>query len=62
MRKIKLGCIYNPMGHNVRAVRRTNGCNGCIYEKMIPCPNSIVKGSKKEPIDCIVNDIIFVKP
>ena len=62
MKRVKLGCIYKPMGHNVRAVKRTNGCTGCIYEKVMICPNSIIKNSKKEPIDCILSNSIFVKP
>lgn len=63
MKPPKPGQYWSPDGvHIVRVAQRTNGCNGCLYEKIIPCPNSIVKGSKKEPVDCVVNDIIFVKP
>ena len=62
MKIVKLGCIYTPMGYNVRAVKRTNGCTGCIYEHVMICPNSIIKGSKKERIDCVLSNSIFVKP
>ena len=63
MKRVKAGQYYSPDGtHIVRAVHRTNGCDGCLYEEIIPCPNSIIKGSKKEPVNCVVDDIIFVKP
>lgn len=62
MKVIKPGWYHNYNDHIVRAVRRTNECEGCLYKNMTPCPNSIIKGSKTEPTNCIENDIIFVKP
>lgn len=62
MRKVRPGQIHSFNGQNVRAKKRTDGCNGCILKDTIPCLNSIIKGSKKEPVNCLVDDVIFVKP
>lgn len=58
----KPGQIWTPDGiHNVRIMKRTNGCKGCIWENCLYlCPGVQTKQGKK--INCELRGIIFVKP
>ena len=63
MKALKPGQYYSPDGHKiVRVATKTSGCDGCLYKKAAICPNTVMKGSKREPVHCDENYIIFVKP
>lgn len=62
MKPPKPGQYWSPDGvHIVRAIKRTTGCNGCIYEdNAFLCPGVKLKG-KPKLIDCVLNGTIFIK-
>lgn len=65
MKVIKPGQIYHPPGLkcNVRAKKRTHGCEGCILDSPYICPEIRTKNRYVEESPCCaINDIIFVKP
>ena len=44
-----------------RAKKRTYGCNGCVLNNPLVCPNVKDRRFEQEPeIDCIGSDIILV--
>ena len=59
---MKPGQFWSYNGQLLRVKRRTNGCQGCLYEKRIWCPNTVIKGSHSDVPHCIENDIIFTNP
>lgn len=66
LKKIKPGQIYHPwtIAGNVRAKKRICGCNGCILNNFITCPEVRPKNNNfpHETPNCEENNIIFVKP
>lgn len=63
MKQPKPGQFWPYRGIVLRAMKRTLGCTGCIFEDCIStCPNVQVKNSKQPTPDCYVNGIILVKP
>lgn len=62
MKVIKPGQFYWHNGSLLRAVKRYNGCEGCILDSFYICPNIRVKNSSnKERPHCEENGIIFQK-
>lgn len=65
MKQLKPGTIYHPpnLDCNVRVMKRTNGCEGCILDNPCICPDIVIKNDKgAERPYCAINNIIFVKP
>ena len=61
MKPVKPGQFRWPNGHWVRAVKRTCGCKGCIFEDDIyNCPNIRTRTNRDRVIDCALYGIIFV--
>lgn len=44
-----------------RAMKRTNGCEGCILDDIILCPNIVDSRNGTPPLDCELNNIILTK-
>ncbi|MEE3413888.1 MAG: hypothetical protein VZR53_00770 [Prevotella sp.] len=64
MKKIKPGQFWSCNGCIVRARKRTSGCTGCLYEdSIILCPDVRTRnGDNSNKPNCLLNNIIFVKP
>lgn len=61
MKPIKPGQFYWHNGSLFRAVKRSNGCEGCALDGFFSCPNVKAKNSHQKRPNCELNQIIFVK-
>lgn len=61
MKHIKPGQAYWHNGHLLRAKKRTDGCEGCVLNNPLLCPNIELKGQEKTGPDCVNDNIILVK-
>ena len=62
MKKIRPGQFYWHNKVLLKAAKRTNGCQGCVLNSIVLCPNIMLSNSKNQEIpNCETNDIIFVK-
>lgn len=48
-------------GVQYRAKRRTYGCNGCVLDDFLLCPNIVDRRNGKRPLECYNKDIILVR-
>lgn len=62
MKTIKAGQFWAHNGVILRARKRTSGCEGCLYEDCILCPDVKTKTNENQRPYCTINDIILVKP
>ena len=63
MKVIKPGQVWSYRGNILRAKKRTSGCTGCLFENSIlMCPDVKTKNGNNETPNCLINDIILVKP
>lgn len=62
MKPPKPGQYWSPDHiHIVRAIKRTNGCEGCLYkDNIILCPG--VRTKNGQSIDCSLLGVIFCLP
>ena len=56
-KKRKPGQIANVTGKMLRCTKREFGCEGCVLNDILLCPNCVKNGEKE---DCIENKIIFI--
>ena len=50
--------VHNEVLYRAKRRQPGTGCNGCVLNNWVSCPNI---GVKEKPLDCAVDDIIFVK-
>ena len=56
-KKRRPGQIANVTGKMLRCAKREFGCEGCVLDDILLCPNRIKNGAHE---DCIENGIIFI--
>jgi hypothetical protein len=56
-KKRRPGQIANVSGKVLRCAKREFGCEGCVLNDILLCPNRVKNG---ETEDCIENKIIFI--
>lgn len=44
-----------------RAYKRTDGCNGCVFNNAFSCPRIVDPRSEKDRIECLEYNIILKK-
>jgi hypothetical protein len=58
----KPGQYYWHQKHQLRVMKRTCGCKGCVYEDcVLLCPNVLTRTNRDTRPDCELCNIIFVK-
>lgn len=55
----KPGQYCSVNGVVYRAVKRTNGCQGCNLNNLLTCPGIIDSKTKEKEIDCTTQNIVL---